>query len=107
MADNDDGEFTLRQRDEMSSAFDRGNYANAYESTNLEDHDLDLLSAHERAAWVLGFFGSYTLEEIGAGGDRETFDECYYSPAGRYVVNVAKYTDDRTEEYAKENDDDG
>lgn len=95
-------EFTLDEQTEISRAFDSGNYANAYESTNLDDHDLDEMKPHERAAFVLGFFGSYSLDEIGS--DREIFDEAYFSPAGLYVVNVARYTDDRAEEYAEDSD---
>jgi len=95
-------EFSQNERDEMSRAFDSGNYGNAYESTSLDDFDLDEMSQHERAAFVLGFFGSYTLDEIGS--DREIFDECYHSEAGKYVVTVAKYTDDRTDEYAEDSD---
>lgn len=94
--------FTLEQRDAISRAFDAGNYANAYESTDLDDHDLDDMSEHERAAFVLGFFGSYSLDEIGS--DREIFDECYFSSAGQYVVKVAGYTDDRAEEYSAESE---
>ncbi len=94
-------QFTLRKRTEMSRAFDRGNYANAYESTDLAAFKVDAMPEHMRAAFVLGFFGSYTLDEIGA-DDREAFDEAYHSPAGRYVVEVAKYTDSRAEEYAAE-----
>lgn len=93
--------FTLDERKAMSRAFDSGNYANAYESTNLDDFDLDAMPEHERAAFVLGFFGSYSLDEIGS--DREVFDECYWSEPGRYVVHVAGYCDARTEEYAEEN----
>lgn len=92
--------FTLQERTEISRAFSRGNYANAYETTDLEACKLDDMAPHEHAAFVLGFYGSYTLDEIGSG--RETYDDCYWSPAGRYVVNVAKYTDDRAEEYAAE-----
>lgn len=91
--------LTLDERTEISQAFDAGNYANAYESTDLESFDLDEMDAHERVAFVLGFFGSYSLDEIGS--DREIFDECYFSEVGRYVVGIAKYTDDRTEEYAE------
>lgn len=95
-------EFTLDERTEMSHAFDRGNYAHAYESECLEDFEIDDMSAHERAAFVLGFFGSLSLDEIGS--DREIFDECYWSDAGQYIVTVAKYTDDRADEYRDENE---
>ncbi len=93
-------EWTLDERTEMSRAFDAGNYGNAYESTDLEDFDLDEMSEHERAAFVLGFFGSYSLDEIGS--DREIFDECYFSATGRYVVREAGYADCRADEYAME-----
>lgn len=95
-------EWTRLECEQMSRAFDRGNFHNAYESTDLESVDLDAMSEHERAAFVLGFFGSYSLDEIGS--DREIFDECYFSDAGQYVVGVAKYTDDRTVEYLDESE---
>lgn len=95
----DDLTFTFDERDAMSRAFSRGNYANAYESTDLAGFKVDEMSEHERAAFVLGFFGTCSLDEID-GEHREMFDECYWSRAGRYVVTVAKYTDDRADEYA-------
>ena len=93
--------WTLDERTQMSRAFDRGNYANAYESTNLEDFDLDEMTPHERAAFVLGFFGSYALSEIGS-DERDAFDEAYWSPAGQYVVHDARYTDSRDDDYREE-----
>ena len=98
-------EFTLGQRFEMSRAFDAGNYANAYDTQDLSTCEIDEMSQHERAAFVLGFFGSYSLDEIGS--DREVYDECYWSPAGQYVVKVAKYTDDRASEYLAESQPEG
>lgn len=92
--------FTLEQRTEISRAFDAGNYANAYETDVFDETLVEDMAPHEEAAYILGFFGTYTLDEIGS--DREAFDEAYNSPTGRYVVEVAKYTDDRTEEYAAE-----
>lgn len=47
--------FTLEQKGAMSRAFDAGNYANAYESTDLEDFKVDEMPENERAAFVLGF----------------------------------------------------
>ena len=91
--------FTLDEKVAMSHGFSRGNYANAYESIGLGRFDLNAMTEHYRAAFVLGFFGAYSLEEIGS--DREAFDEAYWSDAGQYVVKVAKYTDERTEEYAE------
>lgn len=94
-------DFTDEQKTEISHAFDDGNYDHAYVSESLRDEvDLDGMPEHERAAYVLGFFSSLTLEEIGS--DRDLFDECYWSPAGRYVVEVARYCDDRSDEYAAE-----
>lgn len=93
-------QFTLDEKTEISHAFNRGNFANAYESTSIEDFDLDDMTPHERAAFVLGFFGSYTLDEIGS--DREIFDDAYFSAAGQYVVREARYTDPRDEEYQEE-----
>lgn len=93
--------WTVDEQTEMSRAFNNGNYGNAYESTNLEDFDLDEMKEHERAAFVLGFFGTYELDEI-PGSDREIFDEEYWSPAGQYVVHVAKYTEPRDDDYRKE-----
>jgi hypothetical protein len=92
--------FTLDERTAISQAFSAGNCANAYKSTDLDDHDIHDMPEHKRAAFVLGFFASYTLDEIGS--DREVFDECYWSPAGQYVVKVAGYTDSRDDEYAAE-----
>lgn len=94
--------FTLEERTEMSKAFDRGNVASAYETNDIESCGVDEMPEHCRAAFVLGFFGSCSLDEI-AGSDRELFDEAYSSPAGRYIVKVARYTDDRADEYAAEN----
>lgn len=85
---------------QISNAYSAGNYTNAYETQNLDECDLDDMTAPERAAFVLGFFSSYTLAEIGS--DREIFDECYWSETGQYVVNVARYCDARTDEYETE-----
>lgn len=92
--------YTTLQTHEISRAFARGNYANAYESTDLADYDLDGMTRHERAAFVLGFFSAYALDEIGF--DRDEFDGAYWSDAGQYVVNVARYCDSREDEYAEE-----
>lgn len=107
-ATTDDIGFTLDERTAMSQAFSAGNYANAYDTTSLARAWLsytqrDGVKHYEcrRAAFVLGFFSSYELTEM-VGSDRAMFDQSYNSPAGQYVVNVAKYTDDRTDEYAAE-----
>lgn len=115
--------FTDSERDSMSRAFDAGNYASAYESNDLEtaleafneetDDDCEACldgdrhahrSDHERAAFVLGFYSSHALHEIPA-GMRDEFDAAYFSDAGQYMVKVARYCDDRTDEYAAENED--
>lgn len=107
MAD-DTTEFTLDERTAMSSAFDSGNCANAYKTRSLAKAWRDFVREHgvmhhecTRPAFVLGFFGTYELHEM-VSTDRQHFDRAYHSPAGRYVVEVAKYTDSRSEEYAAE-----
>ena len=92
--------LTLEQKIEISRAFSAGNFADAYETNDLDNTHVDDLSPHERAAFVLGFFAGYTLDEIGS--DRELFDECYWSETGRYIVNEAKYCLDRADEYEAE-----
>lgn len=103
---DDETTFTLDQRTAMSQAFDAGNYANAYETLDMAWRNF--VRKHgpadrecTRPAFVLGFFGTYALSEM-VGPDRRKFDAAYRSPAGQYVVQVAKYTDDRSEEYAAE-----
>ena len=93
-------DFTLDECMAISRAYSSGNYANAYESTDLENFDLDEMPEIERVAFVLGFFSSYSLDEIIS--DREMFDECYWHAAGQYVVNVAGYCGSRAEDYAAE-----
>jgi hypothetical protein len=95
-------EFSDDMKLKISRAFDAGNYANAYETQSIEDCDLEEYGPDERSAFVLGFFGSYSLDEIGS--DREIFDESYWSSAGRYVVNVARYCDSRDDEYTAESE---
>lgn len=92
--------LTFEQKDEISRAFSAGSFADTYETNDLDNTHIEDLSPHERAAFVLGFFSSYTLDEIGS--DREIFDECYFSEVGKYIVNEAGYCDDRTEEYKLE-----
>lgn len=91
-------EFTVDEKTEIGNAFAAGNYASAYEGPELPD-DLDGMPEHERAAFILGFYSSCELHEI---GDREEFDAAYHSDAGRYVVDVAGYCEDRDEDYRSE-----
>ncbi len=105
-------EFSLAQRDAMSRAFSAGNCASEYERGGLfkawrkyiREHGAADGAAHRdctHAAFVIGFFANHCLHEIGS-RDRLDFDRAYRSPAGRYVVEVARYADDRSEEYAAE-----
>lgn len=101
--------------DACSRGFSAGNYANAYETTDLEtaldaldtaglDLDADTRPTDPmqreayRAAFILGFFGSYSLDEI---GDREEYDQAYHSAAGKQCL-AAGYLDSRDDEYAAE-----
>jgi len=95
-------ELTLDERTAMSRAYASGNYDSACESGWLDDEKLDGMTEHERAAYVLGFFGSFALDSIMS--HRELFDECYWSDAGQYVVKVARYCDDRSDEYAADSE---
>lgn len=88
--------FSLDQKTAISHAFDRGNYADAY-----GEDDTDTMSEIERAAYLLGFYASCELHEI---GDRAAFDAAYWSDVGTYVVNVAGYCDNRVADYATENE---
>lgn len=95
-------EFSTDEKTEISHAFDAGNYANAYESDDLEQFEdkLESMPKHERVAFVLGFFSSYELSEMPE-YYREMFNEAYASEVGTYVVHVAKYCDAREDEYYK------
>jgi hypothetical protein len=99
------GTFSLDERTAISRAFAAGNYANAYETTTIDNFALGDYSEHERAAFVLGFFAAYTLSEID--GDREIYDECYFSAAGQYLVNDARCCDSRQDEYEIESEEEG
>lgn len=92
--------FTLDRQTEMSRSFSSGDATYAYRTHDLEHLGLDEMQPDERAAFVVGFFASLTLDEIGS--DREAFDEAFFSPAGRWVVEVAKFTGNRADEYAAE-----
>jgi hypothetical protein len=88
----------------ISRGFDAGNYANAYETQDLESA-LEMSNADEqspefRSAFILGFFASYELDEIPS-SNREEFDDAYWSEAGKAVV-AAGYCDSREDEYKQE-----
>lgn len=93
--------LTLDEKTAIGHSYDRGNYDSAYAGQEI-NHDLVAdMKPHNRAAYVLGFFSSYTLDEM-CSEDREIFDECYFTPVGQYIVHVVGYCDDRADEYAAE-----
>lgn len=82
----------------VSRGFDAGNFANAYET-----QDYDAAIGNRRVsrdkgpfglAFILGFFGSYELHEMGA--HRETYLEAYRSDAGKRALALG-YIDARDE----------
>jgi hypothetical protein len=98
----------------ISQGYSAGNYANAYETTDLEialeslddcedNHDLSAECEHAyRNAFVLGFFASYALSEIGC-EERERFDTAYHSATGASVIRLG-YCDSRDDDYAQESE---
>lgn len=83
----------------VSRGFSSGNYCNAYETNDYEQAvtALDVsdvpgpLTESYRAAFTLGFFGSYELTEMGS--DVEAYQEAYFSPVGEHCVK-AGYVDE-------------
>lgn len=74
----------------LTRAFDAGNYANAYETQDLDR----AIAAHrfnvswkERylPAFILGFYSSYAPHEI---PDLEVWREAYQSPVGQAVLDA-------------------
>ena len=57
---------TMTSKQDFSSGFDSGNYANAYTSETLDSDELVNVSDVYRAGYVLGFFSSYELDEVDA-----------------------------------------
>jgi hypothetical protein len=87
---------------ELSQGFSHGNFANAYGTTELEDmlsHLEDNSTAYQVAA-VLGFLGSYELDEIPSHA-REAFDVAYHSVHGQRVIELG-YCDSREDDYKAE-----
>lgn len=80
---------------ELSHGFSAGNYANAYQTQDLDEVSevLEANGSRYRAAFILGFFSSYELHEIPADA-RERFDEAYHSEAGQRVLELG-YTEPR------------
>lgn len=82
--------------DDVSRGYSRGNYANAYET---EDYEAAVERIAEKgadyvAAFTLGFFSSYTLDEMGI--HREAYEEAYFSRAGRRALALG-YLDRESE----------
>lgn len=92
----------------VSRGFDAGNYGNVYE-TNDYDAARDAIDVRQLpevlhdaylAAFTLGFFGSYTLPEMGE--HVEAYREAYFSEGGKQCLE-AGYTEARDDEW-KERD---
>lgn len=84
-------------QDNVSRGFSHGNYANAYETQSLSRmlRGIATRSKAYQDAAVLGFFGSYELDEIPMSA-RERYMEAYFSDAGKAVLR-AGYMDPRDE----------
>lgn len=89
---------------DLAHGFSAGNYANAYETEDLEvaiqKRNVATRSEAYRAAFILGFYGSYELHEIPL-SHRDAFDEAYHSDYGHGVLELG-YTGSRKKDYAKE-----
>lgn len=74
---------------QISRGFDAGNYANAYETTNLTQA-LSRLSPNGseayQTAFILGFFATYELDEMGM--HTETFLSAYHSDIGWRCIQL-------------------
>ncbi len=87
-----------RLQEIVSRGFDAGNFANAYETEDYSKAIRTLklsgvptaLRAAYRAAFTLGFFGTYELHEMG--GHVEAYREAYFSEGGKACL-AAGYTD--------------
>lgn len=100
---SEETETRVRFQTNVARGFDAGNHANAYETQDYE-RALAKLSPNRPpeyvAAFTLGFFSSYSLDEIPA-GNREAFDAAYQSEGGKQCL-AAGYCDDRADEYKAE-----
>jgi hypothetical protein len=75
---------------QLSRGFDAGNYANAYETTNLTQAITSLSPNRDEAylsAFTLGFFATYELDEI-PGTHQDTYLNAYHSPAGQRCLEL-------------------
>ena len=83
---------------DLTYGFAAGNYANAYETTDLSEALAKLSmnrSAEYVAAFTLGFLSSYSLGEMGS--DVEAYREAYFSETGKACI-AAGYVDIRAAE---------
>lgn len=88
----------------VSRGFDRGNYCNAYETTDFERAQRQLVGNGDddpyRVGFVLGFFGSYELHEMGS--DADTYREAWASEAGQRAraigIDVPESLEEETDE---------
>jgi len=88
---------TGKKNGDVTFGFEAGNYANAYETRDLQTALAKLSmnrSAEYVAAFTLGFFSSYSLGEMGA--DVEAYQEAYFSETGKACIK-AGYIDARDE----------
>ena len=73
---------------ELTQGYLAGNYCNAYDTENLK-HALAMYEEHSDAyldAFVLGFLGTYTFDEMGEAQER--WEEAYYSEHGQRCVEL-------------------
>lgn len=79
----------MSQDNDISQGFDAGNYAAAYETTDY-DQAIGRLSMNRSPAYIeaftLGFFSSYTLDEMSDHVD--TYLQAYNSPAGQRCLEL-------------------
>jgi len=82
----------------LTLGFDAGNYAAAYETSDY-DQAIASLSPNRPLAYIqaftLGFFSSYTLDEMAA--HDETYLEALDSEAGRRCVELGWVSDEPNE----------
>jgi hypothetical protein len=73
--------------------FTAGSYCNAYETQSLTDATYRITPSQEnyatvafRQAFILGFFSTYTLDEIGV--HEHTYLDAYNSPTGKRCLEL-------------------
>lgn len=86
---------------DLSEGFDAGNYANAYDTTDLEQAISSLSPNRSEAyidAFILGFFSSYAPHEMA--GYENTYLDAYYSVSGTRCVELGYVDTIETDESA-------